>query len=694
MNPAQGQVFHAVVDRIVPPDHDPGALALGAAEHALGILGADAALGASVRDGLDALEQASLARHGRSLADLNPDERDAMLGLAEGEAWFARLVEIVCLGVYADPDNGGNRGAASWEWLGYRHGIPEGPSGPPRATPPRGFAPGPSDMVEYDVIVVGAGAGGGVAACVLAEAGKSVLLIERGLARGYADSGHRDHLRNHRLSAYGNNTGPGPEGAPRVFVDPEGHERLVAPHQFEYHNNASCVGSGTFVYGGLAWRFHPDDFRMASRYGVPARSSLVDWPIDMDELTPFYERAEWEIGVAGEPTASDGMTPPARGFPLPPVPRYEAGEHLRRGAERLGIETFVPPLLVNTIPRHGRGACVECGSCVGFPCPTGARNGTHNTVIPRALATGRCTLWTDRFVEAVETDSDGRVTGVRCRSRDPEGGFVRETIRARAVVLSCGAIETARLLLASANAAEPDGLGNRNGLVGRNLQGHLYPTVFGLFADPVHDSRGPGVTIATAAFAHGNAGIVGGAMLADDFIMPPAIFHATALPPGMRRWGAEAKDFIRHAYRRVLQVKGPVHEIPDPTCRVTLDPTVRDAGGMPAARLSGQVHGETMRTAAFMGDRAREWVEAAGAIHTWQALPARRLSGYQHQAGTCRMGTDPAHSVTDPFGGVWRHDNLFVCDASLHPTNGGFNPVLTVMALAFRNGDHIARSIR
>jgi choline dehydrogenase-like flavoprotein len=689
----QGRIFSAVIDRILPADQHPGAVELGAAEHALGILSADPALRERVRDGLGTLDTASLSRHGVPFADLAERQRDEMLAGIEDESWFASLARIVCLGVYADPDNLGNRGAASWIWLGYRHGIPEGPSGPPRATPTRAAEPGPSDMPEYDVVIVGAGAGGGVAACVLAEAGKSVLLIERGLKRTYADSGHRDHLRNHRLSAYGNNTGPGPDGSPRVFVDADGHEHVVAPHQFEYHNNASCVGSGTLVYGGLAWRYHPEDFRMATRYGVPSGSSLADWPIDIDDLAAAYERAEWEIGVAGEASASYGLSQAARGYPLPPVPRYAAGHHLRRGAEALGLETFVPPLLVNTAPRNGRDACIECGSCVGFPCPTDARNGTHNTVIPRALATGRCTLWTDHAVEAVETGDDGRVIGVRVRADDGDRGHVRQVVRSRAVVLSCGAIESARLLLASASGAEPDGLGNRNDLVGRNLQGHPYPTAFGLFENPVHDSRGPGVTIATAAFAHGNDGIVGGAMLADDFIMTPANFYATALPPGTRRWGQETKDFMRHAFRRVLQVKGPVHEIPDPSCRVTLHPTVLDEGGMAVARLSGRVHPETMRTAQFIGGRALEWVEAAGALRSWLAMPQRRLSGYQHQAGTCRMGHDPAHSVTDAFGRVWGHDNLFVCDASLHPTNGGFNPVLTVMALAFRNADHIARSI-
>lgn len=677
----------------MPADSDPGALALGGVDHVLGILDLQARLLAGVCHGLDALDSTSRTLHETGFADLESGLRDNLLAGIEAEPWLARLVEIVCLGVYADPDNGGNLGAASWAWLQYRHGLPEGPSGPPRQSPPRPAPPGPSDTLDYEVIVVGAGAGGGVAACVLAEAGKSVLLIERGLARTHADSGHRDHLRNHRLSAYGNNTGPGPDGAPRVFVDPAGAERIVAPHEFAYHNNASCVGSGTLVYGGLAWRFHPDDFRMASRYGVPEGSSLTDWPIGIDDLEAFYTRAEWEIGVAGEPSRSYGQSAGPKGLPLPPVPRHVAGNHLRRGADRLGIETFAPPLLINTRPRLGRGACIQCGSCVGFPCPSDARNGTQNTVIPRAMATGRCTLWTDHVVECVETDRAGRVTGVRVRSRSADGQFQRRSVHAKAVVLSAGAIETARLLLASPTTAEPAGLGNARDLVGRNLQGHMYPTVFGLFPDPVHDSMGPGVSIATAAYVHGNPGIVGGAMLADDFIMPPAIFHATALPPGMRRWGAEAKDFLRLAYRRVLQVKGPVHEIPDPTCRVTLDRTVRDEGGMPVARLSGVVHTETMRTAAFILDRADAWVRAAGADYTWHAMPERRLSGYQHQASTCRMGSDPALSVTDPFGRVWGHDNLFVCDASLHPTNGAFNPVLTVMALAFRNADHIARAL-
>lgn len=676
----------AVIDRIMPADADPSATGFGADNYVLGKL-----LGELKLEGAGIL--AGLARLGPGFSTLSHDRQDHLLLTVAGAEWFRVLARLVAEGVFADPANGGNRNAASWRMIGYDHRLPDGPSGPPKRDPPppRRWT-GASSVVEYDVVVVGAGAGGGVAASVLAARGKKVLLVERGLEHGYAASGARDHLRNHRLARYGHNTGPELDGNPRVAVDPLGGEWVVRPHEDAYQNNAAGVGSGTVLYGGMAWRFHPDDFRMASRYGVPDGSSLVDWPIGYDDLAPFYERAEWEIGVAGDGAGNRHEGPRARAYAMPPFPRYEAGRVLAAGAERLGLDTFAPPLLINSEPRDGRGACIECGACVGFPCPSDAKNGTHNTVIRRGLQTGNLHLLTGATVTRIEDDDRGRVVGIGFSQAD-ECGIVRDhRIRSSAVVVSAGAIETARLLLLSRSTRHPDGLGNAFDQLGRHLQGHYYPTAFGLFREEVHDSRGPGVTIGTCDFNHGNDGVIGGALLADDFVMPPIIFWDQALPPDVPRWGAAAKAFMRDGYRHVTQVKGPVHEIPDPNCRVTLA-AVRDRWNLPVARLSGTTHSETVRTAEYILGKAKLWLDASGATAVWGAPQTQRLSAGQHQAGTCRMGRDPRTSVTDSYGRVWGHDNLFVSDASLHPTNGGYNPVLTIMAMAFRNAEHIASSI-
>src|SRR5690606_6149006 len=237
---------------------------------------------------------------------------------------------------------------------------------------------------------------------------------------------------------------------------------------------------------------------------------------------------------------------------------------------------------------NGRPACIGCQHCVGFACPVDAKNGTQNTMIARALATGNCTLITEAMVERITVSEGGRVTGVAYFTNDG----TRVEVRADVVVVSAGAIESARLLLNSASKQEPRGLGNQSDQVGRHLQGHYYPGALGLFPEPGQDGVGPGATTATCEFNHDNDGVVGGGMLADDFIVLPIIFWKRRLPPDLPRWGAANKAFMRDNYRRVMDVTGPVHEIPNPESRVTLS-TARDKWGIPVAKLSGVAHPET-----------------------------------------------------------------------------------------------------
>jgi len=491
-------------------------------------------------------------------------------------------------------------------------------------------------MKDFDAIIVGTGAGGGIVACVLAEAGKRVLLLERGQALSFTEVG-RDHLRNQRLAIYGHNAGPDIEGNPRVFVDPLGISHIVKPHELDYHNNAACLGGGTRVYGAQAWRFSPDDFRMATKYGVPAGSSLADWPITYDDLEPYYERVEWELGVAGDGTALETQIPRKRSYPLPPVLPGPQTTALRNGARDLGWVVSPVPLLINTEPYNNRPACIECKYCVGFACPSDAKNGTQNTVIPRALASGNCELVVDAFAEKIETDASGKVIGISYLSKSSTAPQ-RQEARSKVVIISGGAIESARILLNSKSTHHQFGLGNEHDQVGRNLQGHLYPRAYGIMAHSVFNGVGPGVSIATTQFNHDNRGIVGGGMLADDFIKPPIDFWYDSLPPDLPRWGLRNKQFMRENYTRVLHVRGPVQDIPNPEGRVTVDQSVQDRWGIPVAKLSGTTHEETIIAAEFMRERAVDWLRASGCETVWSARPELMLSGRQHQAGTCRMG--------------------------------------------------------
>ncbi len=539
---------------------------------------------------------------------------------------------------------------------------------------------------HVNAIVVGAGAGGGVVAKELSTAGLSVVLFERGGWVGFDQHGH-DELISQRTTALGNAFGPDDERYRRVIAAGPGKWRVVLPSEGGYGNNAACVGSGTVSYGAMAWRFMEQDFKMRSTYGAPEGSTLEDWPLTYAELEPCYEKAEYEIGVAGDMSANPFSPPRRRPYPMPPFPLNREGRLLAPAAKRLGLHPFPIPMLRNSVPYGGRNACIACRYCVGFACEINAKCGTHNTVIPTALATGHCELRTDSVVSEVVVDERGRARGVKYFDANDRA----QVQTADLVVVAGAATETPRLLLNSKSKLFPTGAGNRHDWVGRNLQGHAYAGAWGLFEQETYDDIGAGATIAISDFNHGNPGLRGGAMLANEFIRLPYLF-SNRRPPGAPTWGKAHKDYQRQFYRRSIGVQGPVQEMPVFAARVEVDPEVKDHWGIPVSRLSGQRHPHDLEIAQFTSAKAEQWLKEAGAIKTWRNVPGRGVSGGQHQAGTCRMGNDPRASVTNKYGQVHDIDNLFIADGSLHVTNGGFNPALTILALGYWIGDYITRT--
>lgn len=539
---------------------------------------------------------------------------------------------------------------------------------------------------HVNAVIVGAGAGGGVVAKELSAAGLSVVLLERGKWYSSADC-RKDDLFNQRTQALGARFGPDAERNPRVLVDDQGREAIVVPSDGGYSNNAACVGGGTFSYGAMAWRFMEKDFRMRSTYGAVEGSTLEDWPIAYTDLEQFYEKAEWEMGVSGDDSDNPFKGPRRKPLPMPPLAPSKEHQILLPAAQRLGLHPFHIPMLRNTVPYNGRRACMRCRWCVGFACELSARTGTHNTVIPTALATGNCELRTDCMTKEIQLDSRGRATGVAYF----DAGDRLQEQPADLVIVCGGAVESARLLLNTKHKLFPDGLGNRHGWVGRNLQSHSYAGATGLFALDTYDDLGPGASIAIADYNHGNPGLAGGAMLANEFIRLPYQFMGQ-VPPWVPRWGKEHKEFVRDAYRKTIVIMGPVQEMPLADARVQLDAKVKDHWGIPVARLSGGRHPHTIEIGRYIATKAEDWLKEAGAVQTWKRAPAKTLSGGQHQAGTCRMGSDPKTSVVDRDCRLHDVENVYVIDASVHVTNGGFNPVLTILANAYRTSERLLQS--
>ena len=350
---------------------------------------------------------------------------------------------------------------------------------------------------HVNAVVIGAGAGGGVVAKELASGGLTIVLFERGRWHTFDEHGD-DELTSQRTFPLKCGYGPDNERNWRMAPDGKNGWIKVFPNDWSYGNNAACVGSGTVSYGAMAWRFQPEDFHLKTKYGAVAGSTLDDWPLSYDELEPCYEKAEYEMGVSGDPT-NDPFVPPRKNpYPMPGFSFNREGIILEKAAKRLGLHPFPIPMLRNSVPYNGRPACIRMRTCVGYACPVGAKAGTQNTVIPVALKTGNCELRINCMVSEIIVDDKGKAKGVRYF--DADNKLQEQT--SDLVVVSASASETARLLLNSKSKLFPKGAGNNNGWVGKNIQDHAYTGAYGLFSDEVYDDVGPGACIAVNDFNH------------------------------------------------------------------------------------------------------------------------------------------------------------------------------------------------
>jgi choline dehydrogenase-like flavoprotein len=536
----------------------------------------------------------------------------------------------------------------------------------------------PSETVDF--VLVGSGAAGGVIARELARAGFSVVVLEQGPRLASADFEH-DELKYWYLSGITNS----PASSPQTFrKDPSQTARqLQAGNPLIY---ARLVGGSSNHFTANFWRFHEIDFHERSVLGGIAGTGFADWPLSYQELEPYYTKVEWEVGVSGLAYASPFDPPRTMPYPMPPLPVKSSGVLLERGARKLGLHPFPAPMAITSQPFRNRPGCVHCGFCMGFGCDVMAKSSALVTVIPEAEATGRCEVRPDSYAFRVQTNPRGRATGVVYFDRDKREQFQQ----ARAVVLSANGAETARLLLNSANGQFPQGLANSSGLVGKYLMFNQGGAVHAVFEHELHEHKSVQVTRILHDFYDSDPkrGFYGGGGI-DGRIGPQPAGWALESGGDLPRWGSELKARLE-AFTRSMTATAHCTSLPVETNSVSIDPSLKDAWGIPAMRATYKDHPDDLATARFLQDRSVEILEAAGAQKVWRAGLQEQQFGV-HLLGTCRMGNDPASSVVDKYHRTHDVPNLFLCDGSSFVTSGRGQPTMTIQALAFRAGDYIGR---
>ena len=554
----------------------------------------------------------------------------------------------------------------------------------------------------YDVVVVGSGAGGGMAAYVLTKAGAKCLMLEAG---SWFDTAKDSKMFAWPYEAPHRGM-PTPE-KPNGFFDPgyagwhiAGEPYLNAPGTDWTWWRSRVLGGKTNHWGRISLRMGPYDFKPYSRDGKG-----FDWPISYEDLAPYYDKTEELIGVFGSEEHLEN-TPDGK-FQPPPKPRcYELV--IQKACQKLGIPCVPSRLSILTRPLNGRPACHYCSQC-GRGCATSSNFSSPTVLLPPALATGNLQIRCDAMVREILVNHEGRATGVSYIDRKTRKEI---QVRGKIVVVAGSACETARLLLNSRSRQHPNGLANSGGLVGRYLMDtvgtdgsvgflpilmdlpphnedgtggmHLYMPWWNYqkqfknempFSRGYHIEFGGGRRMPGRGILHGSERFLGGG------------------------YGRELKRGCRELYGAFVGFSSRGEMIPNEGSYLEIDRNVLDEWGIPVPKFHFKWRDDEIYQARHARDTFREIIEAAGGEVVRTAGPEEQWGiskggAIIHEVGTARMGSDRKASVLNPYCQAWDCKNLFVTDGAPFVSNADKNPTLTILALAYRTSEYIADQMK
>ncbi|MBL3826596.1 MULTISPECIES: GMC family oxidoreductase [unclassified Marinobacter] len=517
-------------------------------------------------------------------------------------------------------------------------------------------------MAKFDlnddslVVIIGSGAGGGTLANELAQKGIRSVVLEAGKRFKMSD------IENDEWKMFGKIS-----WLDKRYV--EGPARLAKDFPNLPAWIVKGVGGATMHWAGVAMRFQEHEFKMRTTNGTVPGANVLDWPITLQELEPYYEKAEKKMGVCG--TEATGM------------PFHGKSSHYKvvaEGAKRIGAQCEQAHLAINTQPRDGRPACQVAGFCMQG-CRIGAKWSTMYTEIPKAEATGNVDVRPESMVLRIEHDASGRVSGVLYA----DGNGNQHLQKARVVAVAGNSIESPRMLLNSASNMFPNGLANSSGQVGQNYMTHTTGGVYAEFEKPVHMYKSTVVPGIVTEYQNNDPsrGYLGGYELEILHLGLP--FMSAFMNPGKSGWGRElAESLENYDHMAGFWICG--EDMAVESNNITLHPTEKDQYGLPVPVVykTDHINDTRMRNHAYA--RSKELFESVGALKVTD-LPPYPAS---HNMGTNRMSEHARDGVVNRWGQSHDIDNLFVSDGSQFTSSGTENPTLTIVALAIRQADYIA----
>ena len=502
------------------------------------------------------------------------------------------------------------------------------------------------------VVVIGSGAGGGTLSNELAQRGIDVVCLEAGPRLDLSD------IVNNEAEMFGRIT----------WLD----QRIGTGANIPEFPSWTCktVGGTTMHWTAVTPRFQAHEFTPLSTYGKLPDANFIDWPLTLAELEPYYAKAEHKMGVTG----TNGQ---------PPLPASNNCMVMAAGARKIGYEkvTAGSPMAINSTEYDGRASCRQLGFCTSG-CALGAKWSTLYTEIPKAEKTGHFELREKSMAVRINHHSDGKITGVSYLTAD--GTLL--TQRAKAVCVAANAIETTRLLLNSKSALFQDGLGNHRGLVGRHYMRQFTNMVMSEMPGAVNFHRGTqvGGLIRDEARHDPRRGFVGGYVIAPVPLSPENL--AANVMPG--KWGKELAG-VMEEYTKFAGLIMIGEDPPQSSNRITLHPSLKDQHGLPVPVVHYDEHPNTVAMRAHAFDAGRRIHGALGAKRSFDVkdVPAG------HNLGACRMSASDKSGVCDRWGRVFGIRNLFVSDGSLFPSSAAEMPTLTIVSLAIRQAEYLAREL-